>query len=72
MVQEIAEAKGYSFQIATIKTAIERSWITQKVLDGKTSPCGPLDPLAVQDVEKAVQIVGQMGAEPLVPPLVTP
>ena len=64
IVEEIAEAKGYSFRIATIKEAIERTWIEQRVLDGRSSPCGPVSPLEVRDVHNAVEIVAQMGAEP--------
>jgi hypothetical protein len=64
IVEEITQTKGYSFKIATIRTAIERPWIERKVLEGCSSPCGPLSPLEVQDVQNAVEIVAQMGAEP--------
>ena len=64
IVEEVAEAKGYSFKISTIRTAIERTWIERKILDGRSSPCGPVSPLEVRDVQNAVEIVAQMGAEP--------
>ncbi len=63
-VEGIAQEKGYSFKIATITNKLNRSLIKSRVTGGKSSPCGPLDPLKVEDVDAAVQIVGQMGAEP--------
>lgn len=63
-VAEIAEEKGYSFKVATITNALDRHMIKSRVVNGKSSPCGPLAPLNVEDVDKAVEIVGQMGAEP--------
>lgn len=64
IIADIAQAHGYCFKIATISTNISKSWINRRVLDGKSSPCGPLAALRTQDVDKAVEIVGQMGAEP--------
>lgn len=64
IIEAIAEAKGYSFKIATIKAAISRDLIKQRIVDGKCSPCGPLNPLKTEEVDRAVEIVGQMGAEP--------
>ena len=64
IVEGIAEAKGFSFKIATIKTDISRDLIRQRIVNGKSSPCGPLNPLKLEDIDKAVEIVGQMGAEP--------
>lgn len=64
MTQEIARSRGFSFKVATISTAIDRNTIKSRVLNGESSPCGPLDHLKVEDVDKAVEIVAQMGAEP--------
>lgn len=71
IVEDISEAKGYSFKIATIKTDISRDLIKQRVVGGKSSPCGPLESLKTDDVDTAVEIVGQMGAEPSVHPFTT-
>lgn len=64
IIEGIVEEKGYAFKIATITTDISRDLIKQRDVDGKSSPCGPLDALKTDHVEKAVEIVGQMGAEP--------
>lgn len=64
IIEGIAETKGLFFKIATIKTDISRDLIKQRIVKGRSSPCGPLDPLRTEDVDKAVEIVGQMGAEP--------
>lgn len=64
IVEEIAEAKWYSFKIAAIKEAIERTWIEQRILDGRLSSCDPVSSLEARDVHNAVEIVAQMRAEP--------
>lgn len=64
MVEGIAETRGYAFKVATIKTDVSKTWIKQRVVDNKSSPCGPLEPLQTADIDNAVEIVGQMGAEP--------
>ncbi|KAL1887980.1 hypothetical protein Sste5346_009862 [Sporothrix stenoceras] len=65
-VQAIAEDKGYAFKVATITNSLTRPLIKQRIVDGKCSPCGPVPPLAEADVDKAVDVVGQMGAEPFI------
>lgn len=64
IVEEIAQKKGFNFKVVTIEQNIQRQWIKTRVVEGKSSPCGPLDSLEVADVDDAVEIVGQMGAEP--------
>jgi hypothetical protein len=64
IVREIAETKGYSFKIATIRAGVARELIKERIHSERCSPCGPLDPLTVYDVDAAVDIVAQMGAEP--------
>ncbi|KAH8894382.1 hypothetical protein GQ53DRAFT_859252 [Thozetella sp. PMI_491] len=63
-VEEIAEQKGYTFKVATITNNLNRPMIKARITNGKCSPCGPVPPLKVEDVDTAVKIVGQMGAEP--------
>jgi hypothetical protein len=38
--------------------------IKQKLQDGKIRPCGPVEDLVVDEIDKACDVVGQMGAEP--------
>lgn len=64
IVKEISAEKGFSFKIATIGHGISRDLIKERINTGKCSPCGPLADLKVEDVDKAVEIVAQMGAEP--------
>ncbi|KAF2757355.1 hypothetical protein EJ05DRAFT_387571 [Pseudovirgaria hyperparasitica] len=64
IVKEILVANNFSLRIATIKQEISRSFIKQRITDGKCSPCGPVEDLTTDEVDAAVEIVAQMGAEP--------
>ncbi|KUJ22188.1 uncharacterized protein LY89DRAFT_704835 [Mollisia scopiformis] len=64
IVRGIAESNGYSFKIATIRAGMDRTLIKERIRSNRCSPCGPLDPLTVKDVDAAVDVVAQMGAEP--------
>jgi hypothetical protein len=64
MVVEIAKREGYSFKIVTINAGIDRGLIESRIEKGQVSPCGPVEPLTSDVVHNAVDIVGQMGAEP--------
>jgi hypothetical protein len=64
IVTEITKSKGYSFKVATITTDLGREVIKTRISKGKVSPCGPVEPLTAKDVDAAVDIVAQMGAEP--------
>lgn len=64
IVADIAQSQGYSFKTATITAALDREFIKSRIVDGRVGPCGPVEPLRVETVEGAVDIVAQMGAEP--------
>lgn len=64
IVREVAEKKGFSFKVATIRAGMSRDMIKERIRSKRCSPCGPLDPLTVEDVDAAVDVVAQMGAEP--------
>lgn len=64
IVREISEKEGITFKVATIDAGIDRSLIKQRIENGKVSPCGPLPNLQVDEVDRAVDVVAQMGAEP--------
>ena len=64
MVIEIAQKNGFSFKIATIDAGIDRELIKTRIQNGKVSPCGPVESLTEGAVEKAVDVVAQMGSEP--------
>ncbi|KAH8901227.1 hypothetical protein GQ53DRAFT_707521 [Thozetella sp. PMI_491] len=56
IVAEISNRKGYSFKIATIDAGMERSFIKSRIAVGRVSPCGPLESLAPETVDTAVDI----------------
>lgn len=64
IVKEIAAEKQFAFKIATISHDISRDLIQTRIRERGCTPCGPLPDLTSEDVEKAVEIVAQMGAEP--------
>ncbi|SRR6266536_112618 len=64
IVEEISNAHCLRFKIATINAGIDRDFIKQRIKDGKVVPCGPVEPLTEEAVDKAVDVVAQMGAEP--------
>lgn len=64
IVKEIAEERGFNFKIATINAGIDRDLIKSRIQAGEVSPCGPVDPLTEKEVDLAIDIVAQMGAEP--------
>ncbi|KAI1344666.1 hypothetical protein F5Y15DRAFT_363037 [Xylariaceae sp. FL0016] len=66
IVKEIAAEHGFAFKVATISHDISRSLIRERIESKNCSPCGPLANLKVEDVDKAVEFVAQMGAEPYI------
>ncbi len=71
IIKEIASAHNFSFKVATITTDISRETIKARILKGQAHPCGPVADLTEMDVDRAVDIVGQMGAEPFIAALQT-
>lgn len=70
MVQEIAKTHGFSFNVATISAGIDQKLVKGRIEGKKVGPCGPVEELTVESVDRAIDIVAQMGAEPLVKALV--
>ncbi|KAI5927086.1 hypothetical protein F4810DRAFT_429681 [Camillea tinctor] len=66
IVKEIALDRRYTFKIATISHDISKEMIKDCIRKRKCSPCGPLPQLAPEEVDDAVEIVAQMGAEPYI------
>lgn len=64
IIQEISATHRFSFKVATITTEISRDAIISRIAKGQVHPCGPVADLEPDDVNRAVDIVGQMGAEP--------
>lgn len=64
IVTEISQRQGYSFKVATIDAGVDRELIKARIVDGRVSPCGPVEPLTTEAVDGAIDVVAQMGAEP--------
>ena len=64
IVKEIADKRNFSFKIATIQAGMNREMIKERIRKKACSPCGPLADLTERDVDAAVDVVAQMGAEP--------
>ncbi|CAH0046561.1 unnamed protein product [Clonostachys solani] len=70
MTKVISEVIGqskekYKTKIITIKTEVPKELIKERLAGGKVTGCGPAVPtLTERDVEDAVRIVAQVGAEP--------
>lgn len=64
IVTEIAQSKSFSFKVATIDAGIDRDMVKRRIRKGRVSPCGPLENLTEGAVDRAVDVVAQMGAEP--------
>lgn len=64
IIREIAGNNGYSFKVAAIYADIDKQVIQTRLEDGRITPCGSAPPLTREDVDQAVNIVAQMGAEP--------
>lgn len=66
MVAEISQRKNYSFKVATIDANVDRELLHTRHSQGRIHPCGPVPEATVEDIDSAIEIVAQMGAEPCV------
>ncbi|KAJ5092501.1 hypothetical protein NUU61_007371 [Penicillium alfredii] len=64
MVREIASRHGLSFNVATIRSGVEKELIKEHVQGHKVSGCGPVEELTADSVDRSIDIVAQMGADP--------
>lgn len=64
IVHEISQKHGFSFKVATISAGFDKNLVKDRIVNSRVSPCGPVEELTVDSVERAIDIVGQMGAEP--------
>lgn len=65
-ITEIALKEGFSFKVATIAAGFDRELLNKRITNQKVSPCGPVEELTLESVERAIGIVAQMGEEPYV------
>ncbi|GAT25272.1 beta-N-acetylglucosaminidase [Aspergillus luchuensis] len=67
IIREIAAHEGLSFKVATINAGFRRDLLTHRIVNNMVSPCGPVEELTVESVDRAIDLVAQMGAEPATP-----
>ncbi|MCL2397208.1 MAG: DUF1446 domain-containing protein [Defluviitaleaceae bacterium] len=65
IVREIAAEKGLSFKMAVISAQIDKEVIRQRFAQGKVVALKPAPVPTMQDIEDSVNIVAQMGHEPI-------
>ncbi|MBW2219772.1 MAG: acyclic terpene utilization AtuA family protein [Deltaproteobacteria bacterium] len=66
LIRGIAEQEKMKFRMALIQAEIEPSVVKEKLQEDKITPLGPVPDLSVDDVDRSVRIVSQMGVEPFV------
>ena len=66
IVQEIAKEKKLHFKIAVIHADISNELVSQKMSEGKLAPLAPAPMLTKEELDRSVNIVGQMGTEPFI------
>src|SRR5690606_20529244 len=71
LIRQIAREDGLSFRMATIHADIPRDLLKAMVRAGRTRPLGRIAELSEDIVERASQIVGQMGMEAIIRALET-
>ena len=64
IVREISSEQGFSFKVATINAGVGKHLVKERVQSFKIAPCGPVKELTVESVDRSIDIVAQMGAEP--------
>lgn len=64
IIEDLSKKHGYSFKLAKIYAGVKAEVVKQKIRAGVVQPCGPVEPLTEETVDKATDIVAQMGADP--------
>lgn len=63
-LRRVSAKHELNFSLAVIKADISKDYVKEKIAAGKVEPCGPLEPLDSDTVDRATRIVAQMGTEP--------
>jgi hypothetical protein len=66
IVEDYCTAKGYSLKLAKIYANVPKATVHKALKEGKITPCGAVPELTSEEIDLAVEIVAQMGHEPLV------
>lgn len=71
IIREIASERRLTFRMAVIYSDMDKRTVLNALDEGRISPLFPAPSIGHDDVEKAVRIVAQMGAEPVMEALKT-
>ncbi|MBW1983533.1 MAG: acyclic terpene utilization AtuA family protein [Deltaproteobacteria bacterium] len=66
LARVVAEEENLNFRMALIQAELEPDLVKNKLREKKISPLGPVPELSIEDVDRSVRIVAQMGVEPFV------
>lgn len=66
IAREIADEHNLSFRLAKIQGELDKGWVKRKLSEGAVEIFETEKPLEVQDIDRSVRIVAQMGFEPIV------
>ena len=64
IISDLINRKKYSLKVATIYSDVSKETVLKKLAEGKIHPCGEIDNLRKEDVERSDAIVCQIGHEP--------
>ena len=62
---EIAQEEGLSFRLALIRSEQDKSYLKQRLREGKITPLDPAPQLDEDVIDRSAHIVGMMGHEPI-------
>jgi hypothetical protein len=64
IISDLINRKNYSLKVATIYSDVSKETVLRKLKQGKIHPCGEIEQLKAEDVERSDAIVCQIGHEP--------
>ena len=64
ILREICLKHGLTPRVAVLRSEIDSKALKAKIIDGQTSPLGPIAPLTAEVADKAHRVVAMIGAEP--------
>lgn len=65
IIDRISKEKGYHFKVAAVYADVNPKIIKNRFAQGRIEPCDSAPPMKMGDIDECVNIVGQMGAEPI-------
>ncbi len=66
IVEEIAREEGLEFRLALIHAEQDKSYLKEKLRQGRVAPLNPAPPFDEESVDRAERIVAMMGADPYI------